>query len=749
MKDWHAEGGDLSVKELIDRFQEDMEARLESTPGAAKLLLPTLREDFTALRGEFEGLMYHGTAPRSIWLRAVNARRCCLSDQTNDADLVDPSEKAEVRIRWLASGTWNFALQQVWKTNLHQVVTDVLGYLSALQIQTRYNPDEREMLLAATELIPLLTLNLRDTELQKVQFVHQWLRHSVGTHLLVGGPEPAMPEDSKFDRRVQDPNAPNRHLGRENWAVHLLTEWATEKERDKRTSVALALLILSGWNTERVDRMLTILFHNPYAAGPTAAQTQRVKEVWQAEVSKMLATSRAVHVVKNPWLVASSVSNSLSTSERDASVQLPDRVLKAVTGELFDDQPSTVLNGAPFRDSRVPTFLCHNEDGAFGVLKIDAVDRVRREKHNWDEYAKKLHGSYRASECLVGTTVVTNSSSGEGYQGIRTSYVFRRRDVPKTLTGWLRERKVEDPGPVLEELFVEALRPWLSNARRRVGDLRTEYPVLRPSSFERTIFGPARDSGTELASFRLPEVAETFGVPDGLDWRHPTLAPLLEGSALGAGALAEAFDYAPRTNPLWLAAQVGEVPGDDGETPALVDSLLHHPDHGLTTTSYLSCTSHGDLHGDNVLISGDDPTRPQLHIIDFETTHIGHVCKDFARLESALWSRVFTWQPEQLKGLRTWFVEALAGPSLWDPQVPEDVDPEVRSTLLAVRKLRTILKKCEQPLWPMHDSEYQWALFASLLPFARYPDSDAPDNRFLAFLFAADVAEALTAWGKD
>ncbi|MFJ7066349.1 phosphotransferase [Streptomyces sp. NPDC101115] len=760
LEEWRGGGeGETPVENLLDTFAEHVTGMIgRNAPMAFKQLKPIIEKDLVLLREKLTG----ASVPTEVFVplheRAKEVRQVAsrtLYGFTRGGTAYDGQR---IRLQWLATALHNLSLRVHLPENDHQIIADVLGYLQTLQVEYRYNNDRRELLLAVSEATTLVAVGeLQVYHLSKIDFVCRWLRHAVGIQLLVAGPEPVEPGGMRAHRRVKNTALPGGYDNPETWAGELLRQWAGEPER--WNSIAFILLLLSNWKAEGLERLLAALYYSKQNEASSGPETKdEVREFWRERALDMLGAARGVRVIRNAWEPGSAqgaASTSMSLTERDSVVQLPSRLLQGMAVELAPKTNGAVMQGALFADRPVPTFLASNVFGPIGVLKIDEAAKVQREKRNFDAYGELLHPAVRSSKCTVSTATVINSTNGGRYQGILTSYVFRNRDEPTTLRAWLvKTEGLEDKAlrKMVKELFLEALGPWLSNASRAMGDLRGEYPALRPDDYERTGYAPGKDAGTELDHFEAPEVAEVFGVEGGLTWRPRTLGALFEGSSFAADPLFTDRD-AELTNPLWLVAHIAEVarPGVDaggaeeaGEDPSeLLEWLLYNRDEGLTTRSYLTCVSHGDLHCENVLVGGTGREEPDLYLIDFETTHRGHICKDFARLESALWSRTFAWTPEQLAEIRPWFAEALRGESLWDPEIPEKADPEVRRVLTCVKRLRAILKGCEQPNWAFTDLEYRWALFASLLPFARYRDHETPSNRFLPFLLAAELAEGI------
>ncbi|MEW1695821.1 phosphotransferase [Streptomyces sp. NPDC091278] len=716
----------------------------EHAPDAAELLTPLIAADLSTLRRHLGDVHVPVDEYQSLVMGARTVREAARQAMANYDIGGTASEAQRIRMRFLERALLNFCLREHRRSNNFQVVADIVGYLHTFQAEHRHNNDQRDLLLAAAEataLVAVSDLQAIDLEL-RVAEVCGWLRHAVGIHLLIGGPQPVDPEYSHQDERVRETD------DAEDWATHLLDQCVGKPEYHHST--AFILLSLSGWKEEQLDRLLTGLYRKSEETEEPSARDKEVRGFWRQKAVELLIKARDVSVVKNAWEpgTATDATASMSLTERDHALQLPNRLLQGVAAELAPRHGGLMVQGALFAGRPVPTFLARNVFGPVGVLKMDEESKVQREKRNFDEFGEQLQPFYRSSKCTVSSTSIVNRSNGSRYQAILTSYVFREDDEPSTFRDWLTRREPvsdETLRSVVRKLFVKALGPWLSNASRAVGDLRGEYPALRPAGFERAGYRPGKNADSELRKFASPEVGTVFGVPDGLPWRPRSLGELL-GDHLDVGGRGEADRE--RTSPLWLVAQTAEVAVPSPESARLVDWLLYDREHGLTTR-YLTCVSHGDLHGENILTSGPDASTPHLYVIDFETTHRGHIAKDFARLEAALWSRTFPWSTEQVTVIREWFAESLRPERLWNPVVPGNVDDSVRRVLTCVIELRSILKGCEQSNWAFNDLEYQWALLASLLPFARYRDHEDLVNRWLPFFLAADVADALVTRARE
>jgi hypothetical protein len=74
--------------------------------------------------------------------------------------------------------------------------------------------------------------------------------------------------------------------------------------------------------------------------------------------------------------------------------------------------------------------------------------------------------------------------------------------------------------------------------------------------------------------------------------------------------------------------------------------------------------------------------------------------------------------------------------------LPSPPTENVERAMRAVSVLRRDLVGCGQGHWPITLREYQVAILASLLPFARYPDLN-PENRRFVVALASIAATAL------
>ncbi|GLW90609.1 phosphotransferase [Actinokineospora globicatena] len=714
--EWRESGGVKPLQDLIDDFAKFANETVFSLlPQARELLVDELSSHLQEIGDELRELSIHQDG-NVVHERAKSARRLAFNVNVNQVNV------HTFRLRWLVTGMWNFALMQEagWQSNRPQIVVDLLGYVQSFQIYSRHRDDRREYMLWATRLLLRAALDsdvIPRPLFDKAKSLASWIRHSTGTYLLLSGPEPTQPSLTVYDTRVDPAN-------RDQWADSLLQRWVDKP--DVRLSVALSLLSLSDWSVSRLNYLLQILFQN-------SSEAQARIELWLGEANQLIEATRTTHIGVNPWSPGRGIDGAtLSYGPQGNNIILADSTLRGIASELATRSGHLVAQGAIFRGRRVPTFLCFDNFGPVGILKIDRVDRVEREKKNFDRYAKRLHPRYRPSECVVGTSSISDSA-GDRFRAVLTSYVFSEEDEPTTLSEWLVEADAEQIDMLINRLFLQSLRPWLSHVERRVGDLRDEYSSLRPAT-NITPHAPDRNAVVELRQFTASRTTRLFG--QKLD-HADRFFTAFETLPLVKEIIGEDRARMPSVNPLWLAAAVGEC--DDVELQHnAVAPLIHQ----VSSHEYLTCISHGDLHGDNILIAGD-PRQPNISLIDFETTHEGHICKDFARLESALLTRIFEWTAEEASALVDWFMHSWNKDVLSSHTVPQ-VSDRITRILGAVVRLRKTLIGCGQEHWPIKASEYQWAMLASLLPFARYPDTPE-HNRVLALVLAGHAASTLCA----
>lgn len=743
-RNWRAEGGDdplafldagtnshgQSLRELVERlsisdahpktgrlldqaqsFAERVRQLGTGSTDVADPLSERLAADIERLQ-EFLGVTVFPEDPEQVRSLAAYARSQAMPKN------LQPTEIAP-RLWWLVAGACNIELvsKRQWSANAPHVTLDAIGYLTALVIQKRYDDDARHFLAASAEVV------VREAQsLPPVPFdTSTWCLTAVGLYLLLRGPEAKLPSETKFDSRIH--GATNRR----DWARALLS--ASQNAGPESTSTAaIALCQVTGEDINRVEWILDLLF-GPASAHPDAAD----REYWLATCVDFLGRTKRVRVVVNPWRPEKQSTLSSQTARRsDVDVlEVPDRLLQHAVADLLDQSEAVSINGGRFEGRRVPTYLLHNSSGPFGLLKVDTAAKVMREQRNFREAAQRLHSVHRPGESKRGRMTIWVDDQTR-LETILTTNVFGPNDQPTTLTEWLDQRPAAQTA-VLDDLFLNSLRPWTAFVERDRIDLRMEYPILRPRVPALAGFAPLQKSQTELDRIRR--------------------APLWSATEIGveASAVQSALDAAAghdaeplqlsesAIDPVWLAHELAKGESLDPSHPAseLLEALLDF--------DCLRSRCHGDLHSDNVLCLNPESEMPRLVLIDFESTHVGHVCKDFARLEAALLTQVFTWKDDEAHLVLDWFAATLGGTGEWPTVEPPSAGSSHLQNLVApfCLRLRELARGCGQTHWPITPHEYSVALLGALLPIARYT-TIGDRNQQLALALAAEVAGSLT-----
>ncbi|MFH9892306.1 phosphotransferase family protein [Streptomyces luteogriseus] len=645
-------------------------------------------------------------------------------------------ERGERRVRWLASATTNYL---VWKmpggipTNGPQVLIDLMGYIGAiLSSEKRYQDSARDLLLDCTEAQVCLAHRLPAVVLGRFPYLRVWLLASVGTYLMLAGPNPSRPQDSYYDPRIHSDDATNRGLHRaqrEHWPEILLRQW---RDQESLKGACFALASVSGWDDVRAQWLVERIFE---ASNDDRKELDR--NFWSQAVEELMSAARKVRVATNPWSHEESGSSrgNVISSDDAGRLRIPSPVLQAAVAQGLSPGDVITVHGNLFKGRRMPTFLLTNRYGPLSVLKVDYRDKVVREVGNFKRYAKRLHQSNRPSECASHAMEMYLGENGDPLRAIETEYAFEEGEKPLTLSSWIQQAEPDDATAIVDRLLLNTMRPWVAHVRRDRIDLRSEYPIFRPA--------PASDkqspdswASVELARITDPRVLSELGAPltaherAAGDWTQK--APGL------AEAMARTDDDVEWISPLWFAAELAEV--GSGALTAVIDSF----EVGLRDFDTLLTLSHGDLHLDNVLCTSGGHL-PKTVLIDFESAHYGHVCKDLARLEASVLCQVFTWDQEAATRIAARIADSCFRPEagLLLPQEDMDLLTDAERVALTVsQRVREIAEGCGQGHWPIRKEEYQLALAGALIPMARYSTMSVP-QRWFAITLSTILCSAL------
>lgn len=194
---------------------------------------------------------------------------------------------------------------------------------------------------------------------------------------------------------------------------------------------------------------------------------------------------------------------------------------------------------------------------------------------------------------------------------------------------------------------------------------------------------------------------------------------------------------------MWFAAEIAGI--GEGHLHEIVNSFSP----GLQDFETLLCLCHGDLHLENVLCASGLSEGPRTVLIDFESAHMGHLCKDFARLEASLLCQSFEWSETDLQAIYSWFVQGICKPdALFGARPIGESGPGYTATA-AVCHLRGLTSRCGQGLWPVREDEYLLALFGAFLPIVRYGTASMAHRRLALRLSVALSTELLSRWQRE
>ncbi|TCC11189.1 phosphotransferase [Kribbella soli] len=669
----------------------------------------------------------------------VAARRVDLVNATREsramAFKVGGGDRA--RLFWLASALLNHELWQCedgLATNQPQVQIDLLGYISCVLISHRYDDGDRDLLLDSAEAVVRIASNVTPVVLGRFVYMRNWVLAAVGTYLMLAGPNPSSPSDSYYDGRIQSDDAPAfrglKRADREDWSEMLLSGWQAGPEAE---GGCYALASVCGWDAARAGWMLRFIYQ---ASSENAGDLSL--DYWEKGLTDLLSRVDRVRVASNPWqgTADTALRGSLITSDSFGRLMVPSPVLRAAAAQGLAPGDVITVHGNLFRGRRVPTYLLSNRYGPFAILKIDDRDKITREVRNFDAYARRLHQSYRPSECVAHPMDMYLGEDGSPLRAIQTSYVFNEEDNPLTLREWISST---DESALVSDtvgrLSLVSLKPWLAHVRRDRIDLRAEYPVLRPAPvFDKQ--SPRNWAETEIA--RVVASGSDLGMELMKEkWIAP---PIRCAGDLDRPANVLGVDR--WIDPAWLASEVAEL--GTGELSWLLDSLSS----GLRDFDTLLSLCHGDLHLDNILCTDvDAQKRPRTVLIDFESAHYGHVCKDLAMIEASALCQVFEWTDEEYESMLVWFssspLMSIGSDGLLAGEASELTGNLARTAGISAR-MRDIATGCSQEHWPIRPEEYLVALLGALLPMSRY-STMTTGQRQAALALSTIVATSLLA----
>jgi CheY-like chemotaxis protein len=294
------------------------------------------------------------------------------------------------------------------------------------------------------------------------------------------------------------------------------------------------------------------------------------------------------------------------------------------------------------------------EHGSDAVIKYGAVDLISKERAGWLAVAEYLSGTR--------STRVEEYVRGLGLGGIRYGLLGAGSEILASFGEFYVSAETSQVCKAVGALFEETCGRWYEPSNRRPEaelNLQSAYETGLGINLDRIIEGYEFRFGRRLS--RASDIVNYPEVGSAL----PNVVGALRNGSLAVSA------------PSWL------------------------------------CRTHGDMHGDNVLVSGDGSGA---WIIDFGNTGFGHWSRDFVVLEAFIRFKLATGELSDLFQLET----ALAGVERLDQ--PADLsgiaDAAIRKAGSVISHLRGVAGRVIAP-YPSDRAlaEYTTALMFAMLKY--------------------------------
>ena len=156
---------------------------------------------------------------------------------------------------------------------------------------------------------------------------------------------------------------------------------------------------------------------------------------------------------------------------------------------------------------------------------------------------------------------------------------------------------------------------------------------------------------------------------------------------------------------------------------------------------YHTAVTHGDLHGDNLLVDGE-----HAWVIDFERTGPGHILRDFIEMEVDLFTRL----GPGMSGDEINADLQVAGQLLvgrFNFETDRDIYRRHPSIFKAMEVIREHRKICAEVTGPTNFREYLWGLLFNLVNLVTHIDQNTPRWNS-AMLLGGNICERLERWNQ-
>lgn len=392
-------------------------------------------------------------------------------------------------------------------------------------------------------------------------------------------------------------------------------------------------IVLSGFQNQKILREMLEKYKDiPFLSKSDAPEKR--KQVLDTEVGKVCAVKRGLQI--NPpgileGIARNTFSRSLPKEYRDQIADIFAQLFPGASNLKLEKLDSSLsysqVSTVPRPQSIV--FRVYEEDYEPVVVKLARAEKIREEVSRYEKYiGRKVGGNFIAK--------LERYSLLWDVGGALYSYIGDF-DV-KTFSRYYEEHPIEDIGECLTSFFTVL---WSKSYERR----QLQKNISLHGLYEKA-WGNWYEKRVEKFSpnplQQVVDIQKSLGLPEPIEWFKKNIVENKAG------------------------------------------------DLSIVDLTYEAVT-HGDLHGDNILID----SRKNVWVIDFERSGEGHALQDFIELESDILNRlegrgndftadtkiaILIARQDEIKPL--------------DENEIQSMEPPVRKALRAISLLRTLAKQC-------------------------------------------------------
>ena len=442
-------------------------------------------------------------------------------------------------------------------------------------------------------------------------------------------------------------------------------------------------IILSGYENLNVLRTM-LQKHIEIAFVRKTDSRNLIEKTLEEEAAKVTAQKRKL-AFENPEILKDIAESPLGQNTKEYTDQVAD-----LFARLFPDATKLKLEKLELRPassniSSVPrptsvVLKVYEEDFEPYVVKLARAPKIQDEVEKYRKYVFRRH-TYGFTARLERSSILWDIG------GISYSYIGSF-DV-KTFSLFYEEKSIAE--------ITECLRSF--------------FEITWCRHYEQ-----AREE-RNISLFEL--YAKVWG-----DWYEKVLRAFPSANSMEFDSIHKGFDLPDPVK--WLKTKVAENPNDQSRVPQT----------RLATT-------HGDLHGDNLLVD----SKKIAWVIDFERCGEGHALQDFIELEADIINRLEAHNenlPAYLKMCFTVFKPK--GIQRFEESEITSEDPRIEKALQTISILRSLALKCTK----IADArEYLFGLLFNMIFRAAMLQKTNPQKGRHTLLLASLICHRLDHWEED